>query len=62
MKNCRHQFFEVHKISKMSKTSEESYQKMKKKYGDVVMWIPDLYGVRVICALCRSQRDLYERS
>ena len=73
MKKCKHQFFEIKKISKTSKYISEHNAKERARFfkaledsGGLEMapWIftlpADIFGVRVKCALCNKQKDIFE--
>jgi hypothetical protein len=67
---CRHQFFEVSKIQKMSKSMTEMHNQAVKTCREkhrgyncscIHSVFNDINGVLVICALCELQKDLYEK-
>ena len=73
--NCSHQYFKIGKLRKNTESENKinskiiadyfkEREKMTKK--ELLYYIgpftlePSLRGVRVVCALCNKQKDLYE--
>jgi ppGpp synthetase/RelA/SpoT-type nucleotidyltranferase len=60
MKPCKHQFFKIKPNEKYSAKRKKEYDEAEKQEGLLNLTFPDIFGVRVICALCNEVRDLYE--
>ncbi len=56
MKRCTHQFFETIKIQE----SQDQYLDKPKTDGTTPMLTHTRYGVRVLCAICGEQRNLWQ--
>lgn len=58
---CKHQFFEIKKIRKYSDNAQKQADERKDLF-ETLHYLPEkgIDGIRVICALCREVKDLYE--
>ena len=71
---CKHQFFKLRKISKHTTPAKRENKRMMKEYMESAkankgsffgiigpLFIkPSIKGIRVKCALCDLQKDIYE--
>jgi len=56
-----HRWFEVTKISKFSKHQKELIKNIQNESSSSLgILLPELRGVRLMCADCEKQKDLYE--